>query len=357
MRTLAILWLGVLAVVLGRTPVVHACAAAPPRGEEVRVAEEEAIIVWDAATGTEHFIRRAGFQSTSRSFGFLVPTPSKPELGEIDASVFHDLALDITPEHRVAIEGIDLELTSVLAFFMLADRSAPMAAGAAPVRVLGTAKVAGFDATIVEADDPKALAQWLGEHGFEATPELEQWLAPYVRDRWVITAFEVAGDTDGPVGTAAVRMSFATDRPFYPYREPAGQQAAAAGKLQIQGRAPDSRLLRVFFFGDERVDGSLGDAPWSAQVLWSKPLAHFAEPLAQLGVDKHRHLTVFHDDSFPRRGVAEVWFRTAADQATIVPPPIVDVRAQVIPIPIELLAILAGAIILVARAIRRRRSR
>lgn len=356
MRTLAILWLGVLAlvgVVLGRTAVVHACAAAPPRGEEVRVAQEEAIIVWDAATGTEHFIRRAGFESTSPSFGFLVPTPSKPELGEVGADAFSQLAFEIRPETRTEIEGTDFQLTSLLFFTLGADRSAPTA-GAPAVRVLGIATVAGYDATIVEADDPKALAQWLGDHGFDATAELEQWLAPYVRDRWVITAFKVAGEGEGPLGTAAVRMSFATDRPFYPYREPAGQQSHAAGKLQIQGRAPDSRLLRVFFVSDERVDGWLGEKPWSAQVLWSRPIDRFAESLAPL-VGSHRHLTVFHDDSFPRPGIAEVWFSTAKDQADVVPAAIVTVRPQVIPIPVELLAVIPG-VIMIVRAVRRRRA-
>ncbi|MFO0618419.1 MAG: hypothetical protein U0414_37845 [Polyangiaceae bacterium] len=52
-------------------PVPPALAA--PRGAEVAIANEEAGIVWDAKTKTEHFIRTARFVS---SFGFLVPTPS-----------------------------------------------------------------------------------------------------------------------------------------------------------------------------------------------------------------------------------------------------------------------------------------
>jgi len=52
-------------------------------------------------------------------------------------------------------------------------------AGAAPdsVRVISTTNVAGFDATTVQADDPHALARWLGDHGFVSTEQLEQWLA------------------------------------------------------------------------------------------------------------------------------------------------------------------------------------
>jgi antitoxin (DNA-binding transcriptional repressor) of toxin-antitoxin stability system len=48
-------------------PDADACATAPPRGEEVQIAEEEAVITWDPATRTEHFIRRASFHSTARA--------------------------------------------------------------------------------------------------------------------------------------------------------------------------------------------------------------------------------------------------------------------------------------------------
>ena len=69
-----------------------ACAPAPMRGEYVEITNESALIIWDAESKTEHFIRRAAFQSTSTDFGFLVPTPTQPELAEADDSVFdHNL--------------------------------------------------------------------------------------------------------------------------------------------------------------------------------------------------------------------------------------------------------------------------
>ena len=40
------------------------------------------VILWDAATQTEHFIRRASFKSEAEDFGFLVPTPTQPALNE-----------------------------------------------------------------------------------------------------------------------------------------------------------------------------------------------------------------------------------------------------------------------------------
>ncbi len=336
-----------LLAALVRPVVVEACATAPPHGEEVRIAEEEAIIIWDAATKTEHFIRRAGFASSAAKFGFLVPTPTIPELGEVDTDVFSNLAHQIRPETRTEYVGTSYELGCGCPLLFDAKDASH---GAPEVRVLGIASVAGYDASILQADNSKALAQWLGEHGFEATPELEAWLEPYVRNKWTITAFEVAttserADGARTAGSAAVLMSFVTTRPFYPYREPAGQQRPASGKLR--DLVPGSRLLRVFFLGDERVDARLGAEPWSAEVIWSAPVPSNHVDLTKMLGDR-RHLTVFHDETYPRRGIDEVWFDRAADQAEIRPEPIVTTRKREVPIPLEpiiLAAMITGIVL------------
>ncbi|MFN7806482.1 MAG: hypothetical protein ACK5TO_20900, partial [Planctomycetaceae bacterium] len=52
----------------------------------------------------------------------------------------------------------------------------------------------------------------------------------------------------------AVCLSFATDQPFYPYREPA-PPAEVAVRARL-GMLPE-RLLRVYFLGHELVQGHL----------------------------------------------------------------------------------------------------
>jgi hypothetical protein len=43
-------------------------------------ADQTVILIWDAETKTQHFIRRAAFKSDADDFGFLIPTPGQPEL-------------------------------------------------------------------------------------------------------------------------------------------------------------------------------------------------------------------------------------------------------------------------------------
>jgi hypothetical protein len=58
---------------------ISACAPIMPTGKAVEMATESALIVWDEKAKTEHFVRRASFQTEVPSFGFLVPRPARPE--------------------------------------------------------------------------------------------------------------------------------------------------------------------------------------------------------------------------------------------------------------------------------------
>src|SRR4051812_38730839 len=75
-----------------------ACAPAFRRGASVRIADESVLIVWDAEAKTQHFIRRATFDTETPDFGFLVPTPTRPEVKEAPQEVFTALEEWTRPE-------------------------------------------------------------------------------------------------------------------------------------------------------------------------------------------------------------------------------------------------------------------
>lgn len=350
--------IGVLALIVAMADVrpAEACATAPPAGEEVQIAEEEALIVWDPQTKVERFFRRAAFRSTARQFGFLVPTPTTPQLSEVPDWIFSELATAIRPAIEVSRER-HYEAGSWLFESCLLRKAATKAAApdtaAAPVRVIATANVAGFDATTVEADDAAALAAWLGQHGFAQTPQLTAWLERYVAEHWKLTAFVIASSGDGEaqryeVATKAVQMTFPAERPFYPYREPQLETTVETDAKLV----PSSRVLRVFFASDARYAATLAGAPWSARVLHAAPLA--APPSGDLApvLGAQRHLTVFVDDSSPRRGIEELYFAPAPDQAVVRQSAII-VDAEPVTVPVDLILLGLGAGVLVVRRIRR----
>jgi hypothetical protein len=289
----------------GVTAAAQACAPVSRPGARVDIADESAIIIWDAASHTQHFIRRATFATPVRDFGFLVPTPSRPTLAEAPDAAFDQLAKITSPRviKKVVYEPGTLGCAA----------RAPLAAN---VHVLELTHVAGYDAAVLAADDPAGLNHWLGEHGYESRPALTGWLAPYIKAGWTVTAFKIAktATADSSVSTAAVRMTFQTDRPFFPYREPEDQRDATAN-------SPPRRLLRVYFVGQGRFTGTRdGGSAWPGATAWADalPQERLAELVAKLGVVAPKGgslwLTEFEDHSSPRPGTDDVYFTLSADQ-------------------------------------------
>ena len=330
-----------------RPSVTQACAPAPPHGIDVRIAEESALIIWDAATQTEHFIRRASFRTSGADFGFLVPTPTKPELAETPNSIFEQLSYATRPAINRVVEHRGVKAGCVCAGALcLAGASKGMDSAAPPVRVLEEKRVAGYDAVVLEADDPQALATWLRERGYADKPTLRDWLTPYVSSHWKITAFRIADKTPttdaaaptGPtkvqgIGTAAVRMTFKTEKPFYPYREPEDQRTPDAGKQHID------RMLKVFFIDTARAQGAIGPeaAAWRGKTVWAgRAETSWLKELGAVTVPHGAWLTVFEDNSSPRPGTDDLFFRPSQDKSEVRPTPTRWVDEQPYFIPLEL---------------------
>jgi hypothetical protein len=334
-------------VVVGMSMRAHearACAPAPPLGERVSISDEQALIVWDAAHATEHFIRRARFATQAKDFGFLVPTPSRPSLAEAPDALFQRLADATKPEETVD-DGFRVQPGLACLSLMRggALKSAPETAAAPHVALLAVEHVAGYDAAILAADDASALSTWLTEHGYPSTPSLEGWLRPYVEAKWIVTAFKIARAAPGDVGSSAVRMTFATERPFYPYREPADQR---------EGNAP-GRILDVYLIAPDRVEGTLDGKPWSVTTYFAKE-SNVGALLASVVPDAPARawLHRFIDTSSPRPGTADLFF-AKSNAAPIVPPPIVHDRRRSIWLPIDLALVPIVALVYALRRSRR----
>jgi hypothetical protein len=277
---------------------------------------------------------------------FLVPTPEKPELAELPNEVFNVGHL-MAPETVYRDEkGIRLVIGLASFFTMGRVTSTPPADMGVPrsVRVIEETRVAGYDAVILEADDSDALSAWLKEHDYPSSPELQEWFEPYVAMKWKITAFKISGNqADGNISTSAVRMSFRTERPFFPYREP---------KMDTAGQ---SRVLQILMLSPQKMEGKLGEGmqgEWPGETLWANRLkSGEAESLLdqmKISIDpKALWLIHFEDSSSPRPGHSDLFFQPATSQTPVLPPPVIITRDARIPIPVDLLLVIALVSILI----------
>lgn len=303
------------------TPISHSvlgCAPAPPAGSRVRILEEQAIIVWDSVSDTEHFIRQANFDTDAKDFGFLVPTPTEPELGEVPQTVFSRLVDMTAPKINFVTKRIARPAADVL------PSTSSLPPESAPVQVLQTKSVAGLDAVVLKAEDPEALGKWLTDHGYSFRPELQAWLKAYTDAKWIITAFKLgSGDKNSTAyETLAIRMSFKAERPFYPYREPEDMRSSP----KPEG---GTRSLKLFVLADQRMSATLGsgETTWIAKTVWAKNIGTKPGILEDMKLPKIPQnsswwLTEFEDNSSPRNGIDEVFFSPSSNQGTVERPAI-----------------------------------
>src|SRR5262249_43589386 len=74
------------------------------------LAYEQTLIVYDAERRREHFVREVVFSASREPFGFVVPTPSRPEVAKVKKSPFPKLRDEFPfrrphPGGRVAAAG------------------------------------------------------------------------------------------------------------------------------------------------------------------------------------------------------------------------------------------------------------
>ncbi|MCY3007329.1 MAG: DUF2330 domain-containing protein [Planctomycetota bacterium] len=383
-RRVPIWWFSALAIVfvLPERPVrVDACCPVFRSGKNFRIADQRVLVAWDPQTKIEHFVRQAAFDQPKSSqpknaqddsltlertegvepddFGFLVPSPSEPQIEEADAQVFDLLETAIEPriqtQERWSVNPFPLALSPfLLAASQTALRVNSDAAPKSSVSVLQSKKVAGYEVAVLRASDADELVGWLKENHYEVRKDLQDWVEPYVQRGWLITAFKYDVNTKR-TRVGSVRISFATDKPVFPYRVPKDQ-------FSEQGRG---NLLKIFVVGPGRASGILGQ-PDSSQG-WNRGKLRFSMPMepsklddllgksipdGSLSVPHRMWLTAWDDPTWPSSD-EDLWFDFDAEGVAYQEVRTV-VRDRLIYLPIDVLGLLAIGAGLV---IRRRRGR
>jgi hypothetical protein len=120
------------------------------------------------------------------------------------------------------------------------------------------------------------------------------------------------------LNAAALRLSFKTARPLFPYREP---RYSEADKTLVK----KPRLLRIYFLADKRYGGRFdGGAAWTGNTVWSDRLST-AQSQATADVLKVPApaanaawwLTEFEDHWSYEPAPADVYFTPANGQGTM----------------------------------------
>ncbi|MEZ0297226.1 MAG: DUF2330 domain-containing protein [Candidatus Methylacidiphilales bacterium] len=278
----------------------HAVAVVGRNGEgPVLPAREQAVIIWDKATGTQHLVYQVTIASSpingtapllSRA-GYLVPTPTMPQVGEADPEILrlagqmartrvYGPVVAFTPFFTMVyvvalglsgmalfygmlwvtrlsgwrailcVLAIGLVLASVALYYALCWVSVESPGVAAIVRGAGLPEGERIDAAFgqsesqvvtLQASDTAGIQRWFTSHDFAPPANLQAWLAPYAQQGWVITAVALQAPTQAAcsIRSETLCLSFSTTWPSFPYSVPANPWYARSSPGQGIAR-PDN---------------------------------------------------------------------------------------------------------------------
>ena len=253
----------------------YACAIA--YGEHpVTLVDEKAIIIWNAEQKREHFIRQASFDSEAEHFGFIVPVPSHPEVAVADVAAFELLEGLVPIEPDLAdseeTEGSDEDGVDVIEQYVVGD----------------------YEVTILTATDGESMLTWLEDNEYDSRPAMEEWLDHYATMDWFFAALKFIREPDSTEPkTEALRISFDTEEPFYPYKMPTDTWPSG-----------HRRPMALYFIATAKTTAQYQDngEDWEADVLWSGRLPketqeRLEEQLGLKGTDfpSGATVTIFHN--------------------------------------------------------------
>ena len=194
-RTLVLFALAVAALPLLLPAPAEACGGFFYDVSEIVPVEQntERMLFEVNADGTITALMEIRYTGAAEDFSWIVPVPDLPDLGVAppETLALLDAATrpTIIPPPTRCTQGPAIQ--------------APNRAGGGglgwgddddSVEVLMTEQVGPYDATVIGADDPDALIDWLDTEGYLVTPEMEPLVAGYVAAEMVFVAVRLTAD-------------------------------------------------------------------------------------------------------------------------------------------------------------------
>ncbi|MCA9638466.1 MAG: DUF2330 domain-containing protein [Myxococcales bacterium] len=270
------------------------------------LAREKVLLIHDAARGRQHFVREVSFRRADQRLGFVVPTPTRPEVAAVQRTPFTKLR-DRLPFAAVGHGSIGVGNAY--------GSGAGGGGSSGGVEVLATEKVGSFTAFVLAASDAEGLAKWLRDNELSGTDATTRWLEHYVAMGFYYVALRYdppadAKASDKTIAAETIRISFDTPLPYYPYFEP-----------EVDTPQSGPRLLEVWTITSARVIpvARTDDAGWRRPLKPGKEYTR--RPTIEAALDDELEgllpagdlvVQTFQDQKRSRRGFGDILFASAA---------------------------------------------
>jgi hypothetical protein len=239
---------------------------------------QSALVVY--RDGIETLIIESTYDTQSKTVGWVLPLPAEPtDLVVADSGLLKSLVLAVQPTVKNEFPGlpevpiiiialalpylltfrikdptkrshcraVGLGATATLVLFLMFFFS-PTLGGEKFTELgqsdglteLSSQRVGNYDVTILKADTPAALSQWLDGNGLRKLDDRAKAIvADYIDEGWVFSVALLTRNTDGPATPHPIAATFPTDEPIYPMR--------------LTALAETTMHLELFVIADQRA--------------------------------------------------------------------------------------------------------
>ncbi|RJO78729.1 DUF2330 domain-containing protein [Nocardia panacis] len=208
-------------------------------GSAATVHREAALASWDGHRET--LIMQLTLRTGADNAALIVPTPTPATVGAAAPDTFTELAARTAPQVR----------TSYRWFAEVDGETGAPKSGVPAVR--DRVRLGPIEAATLSGGDLTGIRKWLGDNGYQITPQVADRMTSYLRDGWSFVALRLTSDRPLSGAVDPVRIVFDTDRLIYPMR----MSAAATAPQTVE----------LFLLGAHRMQRSDPDAGKHRQTL------------------------------------------------------------------------------------------
>ena len=264
-------------------------------GYEVEMPAQQAIIVWDEDRGHEDLILSIELLGSPEA-AWVVPVPALPEVEPASADWFETLADLTRPELRERIVYMsEIVVAEQVGVGEVVD-----------VDLLSREEVGIYDVSILSADEPGALPEWLHDNGYAFPEEGGPILDAYVEEGgWYFVAARVLPDeSDQLAGDVhPLWFSFDTQQPIYPMR--------------LTALLGESVEVLLYILADHRMQAEpvTFGTQFAGELELASPTSEDNAELRELLSNRRYYVTKLHKGALTPASMAEdfTFWRTISD--------------------------------------------
>ena len=183
----------------------------PPPDYYMYETDQRAMIFYE--NKTETLVLSATFRGDAKDFGWIIPTPSRPDVSKSSDELFISLD-ELTRTQQTYPMPLDI------------DDAYRTGQNTEDVYIVETKKVEYYDIAVLTAGDSKALADWLSKNNYQFPTTSSYVLDSYIDNDWYFTAVKIntelinqsVGRQLREVHMIPLELKFSSDKIVYPLK-------------------------------------------------------------------------------------------------------------------------------------------